>query len=175
MLVVTFTKEAANELKSRITARLVLALKENPENKHLQAQIVKMSSANVSTIHSFCLSIIRPNFDKLGIDSDFRVGEENEIDTLMKETMHEVVDFFYENEPENSDFLTVCDCYSQLSSEDKLIDELLSLYKKLSSTSLFLDSLITNDGFEGDFMETPYGEVLCKELSEFFTHYTPIF
>ena len=175
MLVVTFTKEAANELKSRITARLVSALKENPDNKHLQAQIVKMSSARVSTIHSFCLSIIRPNFDKLGIDSDFRVGEENEIDTLMKETMHEVIDFFYENEPQNSDFLTVCDCYSQLSSEDKLIDELLSLYKKLSSTSLFLDSLISNEGFEGDFMLTPYGKVLCCELSQFVSHYTPIY
>ncbi len=175
MLVVTFTKEAANELKSRITARLVSALKENPENKHLQAQIVKMSSASVSTIHSFCLSIIRPNFDKIGIDSDFRVGEENEIDTLMKDTMTEVIDFFYENEPENSDFLTVCDCYAQLSSEDKLTDELLSLYKKLSSTSLFLDSLIANDGFEGDFMLTPYGDVLTAELSQFVSHYTPIY
>lgn len=175
MLVVTFTKEAANELKSRITARLVDALKENPESKHLQAQIVKMSSARISTIHSFCLSVIRPNFDKLGIDNDFRVGEENEISTLMKETMSEVIDFFYENEPENSDFLTVCDCYSQLSSEDKLIDELLSLYNKLSSTSLFLDSLLSNDGFEGDFMLTPYGEVLVRELLEFISHYTPIY
>lgn len=175
MLVVTFTKEAANELKSRITARLVSALKENPESKHLQSQIVKMASANVSTIHSFCLSIIRPNFDKLGIDGDFRVGEENEVETLMKDTMTEVIDYFYENEPENSDFLTVCDCYSQLSSEDKLTDELLSLYKKLSSTSLFLESLIQNDGFEGDFMLTPYGKVLLGELSEFVSHYFPIY
>lgn len=175
MLVVTFTKEAANELKSRITARLVAALKENPDNKHLQSQIVKMPSASISTIHSFCLSIIRPNFDKLGIDSDFRVGEENEIDTLMKETMAEVIDFFYENEPENSDFLTVCDCYSQLSSEDTLPNELLSLYIKLSSTSLFLDTLTKNEGAQGDFMTTPYGEVLARELSEFVCHYTPIY
>ncbi|MBO5378865.1 MAG: UvrD-helicase domain-containing protein [Clostridia bacterium] len=175
MLVVTFTKEAANELKSRITARLVSALKDAPDNKHLQAQIVKMSSANISTIHSFCLSVIRPNFDKIGIDNDFRVGEENEIETLMKESMNEVIDFFYENEPENSDFLTVCDCYSQLSSEDKLADELLSLYNKLSSTSLFLDSLIKDTDFDGDFMLTPYGKVLTTELSQFVSHYSPIY
>ena len=171
MLVVTFTKEAANELKSRITAKLAAELKNDPSNAHLRSQIVKMSSANISTIHSFCLSIIKPNFDKLSIDSDFRIGEENEIQTVMKETMSEVIDSFYEDGTPSEDFLTVYDCYSQLSSEDVLSERLLSLYEKLSSTSLFLDSLLINDKFEGDFLESTFGQVLVNDLCDFCNHF----
>ena len=171
MLVVTFTKEAANELKSRITAKLAAELKNAPSNAHLRSQIVKMSSANISTIHSFCLSIIKPNFDKLSIDSDFRIGEENEIQTVMKETMSEVIDSFYEDGTPSEDFLTVYDCYSQLSSEDVLSERLLSLYEKLSSTSLFLDSLLINDKFEGDFLESTFGQVLVNDLCDFCNHF----
>ena len=171
MLVVTFTKEAANELKSRITAKLASELKNDPSNAHLRSQIVKMSSANISTIHSFCLSIIRPNFDKLSIDSDFRIGEENEIQTIMKETMSEVIDSFYESGTPSEDFLIVYDCYSQLSSEEALSEKLLSLYEKLSSTSLFLDSLLINDKFDGDFFESTFGQVLLNDLKDFCNHF----
>lgn len=175
MLVVTFTKEAANELKSRITLAIANELKNDPQNEHLRAQIVKMSSADVSTIHSFCLKVIRPNFDKLSIDSDFRIGEENEIATIKSEAMSEVVDSFYEAEAPDSDFLIVSDCYSQLSREDALDEKLLNLYNQLSSTALFLDTLLLSQKTEGDFMSCPFGKVLFGEIERFVKQYIPIY
>ena len=175
MLVVTFTKEAANELKSRITLAIANELKGDPQNEHLRTQIVKMSSADVSTIHSFCLKVIRPNFDKLSIDSDFRIGEENEIDTIKNEAMSEVIDSFYEAEIPDSDFLIVSDCYSQLSREDALDEKLLTLYNQLASTSLFLDTLLLSQGSAGEFMESPFGKVLLGEIERFVKHYIPIY
>jgi ATP-dependent exoDNAse (exonuclease V) beta subunit len=175
MLVVTFTKEAANELKSRITLAIANELKNDPQNEHLRAKIVKMSSADVSTIHSFCLKVIRPNFDKLSIDSDFRIGEENEIATIKNEAMSEVVDSFYEAEAPDSDFLIVSDCYSQLSREDALDEKLLNLYNQLSSTALFLDTLLLSQKTEGDFMSCPFGKVLFGEIERFVKQYIPIY
>ncbi len=175
MLVVTFTKEAANELKSRITSAIASELKKDPSNEHLRRQIVKMSSADVSTIHSFCLKVIRPNFDKLDIDSDFRIGEENEIETIKKEAMSEVVDSFYEAGEPDTDFLIVSDCYSQLSREDALDEKLLTLYNQLCSTSLFLDTLLVSSELSGDFMESAFGKVLLDEIKRFVCHYTPIY
>ncbi|MBQ8545609.1 MAG: UvrD-helicase domain-containing protein [Clostridia bacterium] len=175
MLVVTFTKEAANELKSRITDSIVKQLKLNPENEHLRSQIVKISSADISTIHSFCLKVIRPNFDKLSIDSDFRVGEENEIATIKSEVMREVISSFYESDTEDEDFLIVSDSYSQLSSDDALEEKLLTLYGKLSSTSLFLDTLLVSQDYNGDFINTLYGKVVLEEISFFTSHYRRIY
>ncbi len=175
MLVVTFTKEAANELKSRITDALAEKLKEEPDNYDLRSQIVKIGNADISTIHSFCLNIIRPNFDKLSLDSDFRVGEENEIDTIKTEVMREIVNSFYESTIENEDFLIVSDAYSQLHNEDALDKKLLTLYNNLSSTSRFLDTLLLSQELNGDFMNTAYGEVLAQQISFFTKHYRPIY
>ena len=116
MLVVTFTKEAANELKSRITSKLGKAIKdaineknpivkarvgnmviEKPLTEHLSEQIVKIGSADISTIHSFCLKIIKQNIDHLSLEGNFRIGEENEIKIIKGEVMSEVVDYFYDS------------------------------------------------------------------------------
>ena len=84
MLIVTFTKAAANELRTRLSIALSKKLKEDKGNKHLISQIVKVGSADICTIDSFCIKIVRPNFDKVGIDSAFRIGEESEIALLCK-------------------------------------------------------------------------------------------
>ena len=82
MLVVTFTKESANDLKNKIQKSIVERMKtaNESEKEHLYSQIVKIGGADISTIHSFCLKVIRPNFVSLPIDNNFRIGEENEID-----------------------------------------------------------------------------------------------
>ena len=174
-LVVTFTKEAANELKGRISDSIANQLKLYPDNEHLQSQIAKISSADISTIHSFCLKVIRPNFDKLSIDSDFRIGEENEITTLKNEVMREVIGSFYESEIENEDFLIVSDAYSQISSDVALEEKLLTLYNKLASTSLFLDTLLLSQDYNGDFINTVYGRVILEKISQFTKHYRRIY
>ena len=171
MLVVTYTKDAANELKVRIAKKLSKRLKKDPSNHHISSQIVKLNNADISTIHSFCLKCIRPYFDKLGLDSDFRIGEESELVLLRQDAMTRVIDRFYEAEEIDPDFLLVADCYSEYTSEDALRDELLALYSKLSSCARGLEILRDEVSFGEEFLHSAYGEVLVRKVSELVKHF----
>ncbi len=177
-LIVTYTKEAANKLKSDITDKFASTLNEitdESQKEHLKEQIVKVSTADISTIHSFCLKLIRPNVDKLPIDGDFRIGEDNEIDYIKAEVMKELVEELYEAKTPSKDFLLVSDCYSEISEADSLDKKLLSLYNTLSSTSKFLDILLDSNMGACEFMDTPYGKVLTDEILMLVNHYRPIY
>lgn len=175
MLIVTFTKAAANELKARITKSLSSALAEKPDSKHLAEQIVRVGSADICTIDSFCLKIVRPNFDKLSIDSDFRIGDSAEVNILARETMDEVLDSFYESETENEDFLIVSDCYASLTDESTLSEELLKLYTSLMNTKEALNTLLLPVSVEDDFINSRYGQIIVTHIWRIFNHFRPIF
>ena len=92
LLVVTFTKAAAAELISRISDALTEELAKNPGNRHLRAQSLLVSSAPISTIHSFCLELIRANFKNWDFPADFSTAEETEVD-IMKKRIRRGFDF----------------------------------------------------------------------------------
>ena len=174
MLVVTFTNDAANELKTRIAKKLSEKLSLDPSNSHLCSQIVKVTSADISTIHSFCLKCLRPYFDKLQLDSDFRIGEENELNVIRLEAMNEVIDSFYEDDEINEDFLLVSDCYSEYTNDEALPSSLLSLYDKLNGSAKGLDVLLESSEAGVDFLCTKYGEVLLRKISRTVKRFLPI-
>ena len=87
LLVVTFTKAAAAEMKERINARISEMLISEPENKNLQRQQLMLPSAHISTIHSFCNELIRENFYKLNMSPEFRIADENEMLILKNEVI----------------------------------------------------------------------------------------
>ena len=87
MLIVTFTRAAAAELRQRISSALSDALANDPSNKRLSEQLIKMSSASICTIDSFYLDAVRTNFDKLGISPSFRTADSNELAILAKSLM----------------------------------------------------------------------------------------
>lgn len=76
LLVVTFTNAAAAEMRERIGQAISRQLEKEPENTHLQKQASLLHNAQITTIHSFCLFIIRNNFNDVGIDPAFRVADE---------------------------------------------------------------------------------------------------
>ena len=82
ILVVTFSNAAAEEMRQRINARLSELLAENPTDSYLLRQRTLLSAAHISTVHSFCLELVRANFQLLDIPADFRLGSQNEIDLL---------------------------------------------------------------------------------------------
>ena len=92
LLVVTFTKAAAAEMKERINARISEMLISEPENKNLQRQQLMLSSAHISTIHSFCNELIRENFYKLNMSPEFRIADENEMLILKNEVIQAVLE-----------------------------------------------------------------------------------
>ncbi|MBO5287238.1 MAG: helicase-exonuclease AddAB subunit AddA [Clostridia bacterium] len=175
MLVVTYTKDASNELKVRIAKKLAEKLKEKPNDPHLMSQLVRVTSADISTIHSFCLKTIRPYFDKLSIDSDFKIGEESEIAIIKNEAMAEVIDSYYEDESIDNDFRLVSNCYSEFTNENALGEQLISLYNKLISTSDSIETLITSKRLEGDFINSDFGQVILKQINMVIDHYVPLY
>ena len=96
MLIVTFTRAAAADLKAKIAKALTNAMAENPGDKRLAAQLLLLGSADISTIDSFFQRIVRENFEQLGIPATFRIADGSELLPLCLETMESVVEEFYE-------------------------------------------------------------------------------
>ena len=136
-LVLTFTNAAASELKERIKKGLYKGIenakknKDNVKAKFIHSQICKLQNANISTIHSFCLKIIKENFNYLNIDPLIKTLDEQKSYMLIIESLEEVIDTLYETEDENKKeiFLELLDIYGN---ENNLKDNILKAYYKYS-------------------------------------------
>ena len=97
ILVVTFSNAAAEEMRGRIQTRLNELIVQNPADSYLQRQQTLLSAAHISTVHSFCLELVRANFQLLDIPADFRLGSENEIKLLEEDIAQQTIEQNYEN------------------------------------------------------------------------------
>ena len=100
LLVVTFTNAAAAEMRERICNAISRELFNDPESKLLQRQLVLLNKARITTIHSFCLDVIRNYFHIIDLDPRFRVADETEAILLKNEAIEELFDKKYEEENE---------------------------------------------------------------------------
>jgi len=130
-LIVTFTKAATAELRARLYKELSAYIKEHPENKRARRQLSLIGLAKISTIHSFCLDIIRSNFQALSLPSTLRMGEETEVNVLMSNTLDRIIGERYENGDEGSLFLKAVEILSGAKSDENFASTLLKLYNKL--------------------------------------------
>ena len=92
LLIVTFTEAAAAEMKERIRNAIEKKLDEFPENEHLKQQATLIHNAHITTIHSFCLSVIRDHFHVINLDPGFRIGEEGELKLLRQDVVKEILE-----------------------------------------------------------------------------------
>lgn len=127
MLVVTFTKAAASEMKERIGAAVGKAIAEDPESVNLRRQAVLLNRADIMTIHSFCLRAARENYNKLGIDPAFRVADDTEILLLKDEVIEDLFEEKYASDDPES-FLYLVENYSNGISDDSLKELVLKIY-----------------------------------------------
>ena len=97
LLVVTFTKAAAGEMRERIAAALDRKVRECPQNQHLVRQLSLIHKAQITTIHSFCMSLIRDYFYILGIDPNTAPGEEGQLSLMREQVLDEILEEAYEN------------------------------------------------------------------------------
>ena len=79
LLVVTFTNAAAAQMNQRISQRLQSLLAAEPTNAYYRRQMAQLSAAQISTVHSYCMNLIRGNFHLLGIQPDVRLGDESDM------------------------------------------------------------------------------------------------
>ncbi len=131
LLVVTFTKAAAAEMKERISTRISEMLQLNPMNKNLQRQQLMLSNAHISTIHSFCNELIRENFFELNMSSEFRIADENEMLLLKDEAMQIALEKKYESA--SNEFLNLVETITSGRDDKKLMETVLTLYEFIRS------------------------------------------
>lgn len=177
MLIVTFTRAAAAELRTRIFAALSDALANNPSNKHLASQLMKIGSAQISTIDSFYFQLLQSNFSSLGLSSSYRIAEDAEYSILAHRVMESVIDNFYETQ---SDFPSFVECFVSIRQLSTLPKIFLDIHQKLSSIPEGIEFLKTSaedtlNGANNDFFNTSYGRILQKNTREIFKHYLEVF
>jgi len=132
LLVVTFTKAAAAEMRHRISEAILKKIEEEP-SEYLKRQLVLLNVASITTIHSFCQNVVKQNFYALGLDPSFRVADETEIKILRKDILENLFLQEYEEE-NNSSFIELVEIYGNKYSDDTLQDLVLQLYNFCIST-----------------------------------------
>ena len=108
LLVVTFTKAAAAEMKERVGAAIRKRLEAQPNNGYLQRQETLVSHAQITTIDSFCSYILRNHFGEIDLDPAFRVADEGELKLLKKDLLKELLEEEYEKK--RPEFLHFVEC-----------------------------------------------------------------
>ncbi len=127
LLIVTFTEAAAAEMKERIRTAIEKKLEEYPENEHLRQQATLIHNARITTIHSFCLSVIRDHFHAIDLDPGFRIGEEGELKLLRQDVLEALLEEQYQlARPEYLDFVAA---YGGGRNDKKLIELILKIYE----------------------------------------------
>ncbi len=172
LLVVTFTNAAASEMKQRVLDAIYKKLNENPENENLQKQILLLNKANICTIDSFCLDVVRNNFFELkNVSPNFRIADTAEIDILEQEVIENIFEQKYDNQ--DKDFLELINTYTSYKDDSPLKDLILKIVKEISSMPFpekWLDEHIEmfnlENRLEDDFSNTPWGHILLEDIEE---------
>lgn len=126
LLVVTFTNAAAAQMREKISRALSERLSLDPENEHLQRQTTLLYNAQITTIDSFCLFVLRNQFHTIGLDPGFRIAEEGEMRLLRADVLAEVLEDAYGKE--EPAFLNCMEYFSAGSRDEAVEKEVQKLY-----------------------------------------------
>lgn len=178
LLVVTFTKAAASELKERISGAIYNALKENPSDKHLSKQLMLLGKAKISTIHSFCSGLIKTNFQVLGLPSTLRIGDETETGLICDNELNSLIEECYSglHTEKVGDFSTLSESFMVGKNDSNLSLDFRKLYRTLCNYPEGIE-LLKNSSKEllaaadGPVLENKWGKVVMKNFKRVFEFY----
>ena len=127
LLIVTFTNAAAAEMRERIGNAIEKALDEQPGDEHLLRQLTLIHNAQITTIDSFCLYVVRNHFHEINLEPNFRIGDEGELKLLREDVLGKVLEQNYEEPSEAfSDFV---EGYASGRTDAALNEMILQLYE----------------------------------------------
>ena len=130
LLVVTFTKAAAAQMKEKIAKAIEKMLETEPENEHYLKQMNYVNHANILTIDSFCYQVVKDHFYRLSLDPGIHIGDTGEIGLLREEILEKVIEEFYEK---RKDFVDFSDAFSADKNDKKIEEYILKIYNVCSS------------------------------------------
>ena len=169
LLVVTFTEAAASEMRQKIQSEILKKLEENPGNINLRRQAMLISkAANISTIHSFCNSVIRDNFFKILIDPSYKIADTGEVFILQREAAEEVFLEQYELS-ENPYFYDLIEIYGDRFHDERLIELVILIYQFAENSTNpeeWLLQALKKFNLSDDFLveETAWGKIIKNSI-----------
>ena len=127
LLIVTFTKAAAAEMRTRLYKRLLQAAEEHPDNKHIRRQLTLIGQAHVQTIDSFCSYVLRNYFHTINLDPGFRTGDEGELALLERDVLEDLMEQKYEEA--SPEFIHMMEYFVTEKMDNAFLDTILKIYK----------------------------------------------
>lgn len=127
LLVVTFTKAAAAEMRDRIGTALMKALSETKDPR-VERQLALLPSAQISTLHAFCQHVIRKYFYTIDLDPAFSIAGEEELNLLRRQVLEDVFLSYYEDDEKASILYPLADMFGSDRGDDILMDTVSRMY-----------------------------------------------
>lgn len=165
-LIVTFTRAAAKEMSQRLRKKLDERIAEDPTNAFLLRQKRMLPLANVSSIDSFLLTLVRENAHRLGISPDLRIIDTAQKDLMINESFNETLDIFYdENRPE---FRLLVDAVGKKGENDlfAIVSSLNDFADSHVSPDEWLDNIVEFNDSSVNVADTVFGKILLDHITE---------
>lgn len=168
LLVVTFTNASAAEMRHRIGEALEKAIDADPQSIHLKRQLSLLNRASISTLHSFCLDVIRKYYYLIDVDPGFRIADETEGQLLRDEVIEELFEEEYGKE-DNQRFFNLVDAFTNDRSDEGLkaiIDDLYDFSRSNPSPDDYLDKAVSMYDTSGSttIEDLPFMKVLMADI-----------
>lgn len=147
LLVVTFTRDAAAEMKQRIAQTLADLLRDDPFNPQLLRQSKLLYTATICTIDSFCGDLVKEYFHTLGVSADYRIADQSELELLKTAAMDSAMEDFYN--ADNGGFSALLDAFSGKGGDKNLRDTVLKIHSFLETQPFpdkWLDDMLQSYG-----------------------------
>ena len=140
LLAVTFTNDAAAQMREKLSVALNKKIEEDPTNEWLQLQQMKLELAKISTINSFCLELVKNNIQQFDISNGVRIIDEVESFVMLEKALETVLEKHYEEDAEN---MSMLNNYFSIGNDNRLVDIITQLYN-FSRSLPFKDSWFKN-------------------------------
>ncbi len=167
ILVVTYTRAAAAELRERLVSKLNELIKNDPFNKDLLRQKSLMSKANISTIDSFCSSVVKEFFYVLNIERNFRIADESELMLIKNDALKLTLDSMYaEKEP---DFYHLVEAFGGTKDDSALESNILKIHEFLRShpyPDMWIDKKLEMFSSFDNLSDSVWGEIIISYAKE---------
>ncbi|MCR5321865.1 MAG: UvrD-helicase domain-containing protein [Lachnospiraceae bacterium] len=161
LLIVTFTRDAAANMRDKLSTRLAKMLDEDPGNRRLQRQQMLLQNAQITTIDSFCNSVVKEFFYRIDIDPSFRIADEAEITLLKNKVLDELLEEKYSGD--DSDFIMLVETFCGSKNDDKIGELVMGLARAAYAQAWPADWL---DGLENDIRVDIGAVTLRKEWKD---------
>ncbi len=170
-LIITYTRAAASELRSKIADELNERIAANPQNKRLRNQLQRLYLAKISTVHAFCADLLKEHAYRLDIPGDFRIAEEEESLILRQQVLERVLEDAYNSDVMDEDFQMFIDSQEMGRGDDNLAKIVLDLYDSAichKEPGIWLKGCLDklNVSNKTDCLQTIWGQYLFEELQE---------